>query len=136
MTDIIKFDHQGFRTDFTLDIVELGPSGLRKTGTWNSTQGVNFTKTYGEQQLEIVENLKNKTLIVTTILVGYIHRHSCNIWDVALANLGLNTIQRKFRIVSFSSLTTHTHRVPPTACERTRPKSCPATTNLRDMPSI
>lgn len=70
MTDIIKFDHQGFRTDFTLDIVELGPSGLRKTGTWNSTQGVNFTKTYGEQQLEIVENLKNKTLIVTTILVG------------------------------------------------------------------
>lgn len=75
MTDIIKFDHQGFRTDFTLDIVELGPSGLRKTGTWNSTQGVNFTKTYGEQQLEIVENLKNKTLVVTTILVGH-HRPS------------------------------------------------------------
>lgn len=70
LTDIIKFDHQGFRSDFTLDVVELGPSGLRKTGTWNSTQGVNFTKTYGEQQMEIVENLKNKTLIVTTILVS------------------------------------------------------------------
>lgn len=70
LTDVIKFDHQGFRTDFILDIVELGPSGLRKAGTWNSTQGVNFTKTYGEQQMEIVENLKNKTLVVTTILVG------------------------------------------------------------------
>ncbi|XP_055710635.1 glutamate receptor ionotropic, kainate 2 isoform X2 [Phlebotomus papatasi] len=68
LTDVIKFDHQGFRTDFVLDIVELSPLGLRKAGTWNSTQGVNFTKTYGEQQMEIVENLKNKTLVVTTIL--------------------------------------------------------------------
>lgn len=51
-------------------MVELGPTGLRKTGTWNTSQGVNFTKSYGEQQMEIVENLKNKTLIVTTILVS------------------------------------------------------------------
>lgn len=70
LTDVIKFDHQGFRTDFILDIVELGPTGLRKVGTWNSTQGVNFTRTYGDQQKEIVEILQNKTLIVTTILVS------------------------------------------------------------------
>lgn len=68
LTDVIKFDHQGFRSDFVLDIVELGPQGLRKSGTWNSTSGVNFTRTYGEQQKEIVEILQNKTLIVTTIL--------------------------------------------------------------------
>lgn len=69
LTNVIKFDHQGFRTDFLLDIVELSPVGLRIVGNWNSTQGVNFTRTYGEQQKEIVENLRNKTLIVTAILV-------------------------------------------------------------------
>ncbi|KAG4074265.1 hypothetical protein HA402_008674 [Bradysia odoriphaga] len=68
LTNVIKFDHQGFRTDFILDIVELNPTGLKLVGNWNSSQGVNFTKTYGEHQKEIVENLKNKTLIVTTIL--------------------------------------------------------------------
>lgn len=70
LTNVIKFDHQGFRTDFILDIVELNPTGLKLVGNWNSSQGVNFTKTYGEHQKEIVENLKNKTLIVTTILVS------------------------------------------------------------------
>lgn len=70
LTNLIKFDHQGFRTDFLLDIIELSPSGLRRVGCWNSTQGVNFTRTYGEQQQEIAENLRNKTLIVTTLLVN------------------------------------------------------------------
>lgn len=68
LTNLIKFDHQGFRTDFLLDIIELSPTGLRKVGNWNSTQGVNFTRTFGEQQQEIAENLRNKTLIVTTLL--------------------------------------------------------------------
>lgn len=71
LTNVIKFDHQGFRTDFILDVIELSPVGLRTVGNWNSTQGVNFTRTFGEQQMEIVENLKNKTLIITTILVRF-----------------------------------------------------------------
>lgn len=68
LTDVIKFDHQGFRTDFVLDIIELSPNGLRKCGTWNSTSGVNLTRTYNDQQNEIKEILANKTLIVSTIL--------------------------------------------------------------------
>jgi ionotropic kainate glutamate receptor 2 len=68
LTDVIKFDHQGFRTDFVLDIIELSPAGLRKVGTWNSTQGVNLTRSYNEQQREIKEILANKTLVVSTIL--------------------------------------------------------------------
>lgn len=68
LTDVIKFDHQGFRTDFILDIIELSPLGLRKIGTWNSTQGVNLTRTYTDQQKEIKEILANKTLVVSTIL--------------------------------------------------------------------
>lgn len=68
LTDVIKFDHQGFRTDFILDIIELAPNGLRKIGTWNSTQGVNLTRTYNDHQQEIKEILANKTLVVSTIL--------------------------------------------------------------------
>lgn len=71
LTNLIKFDNQGFRTDFLLDIIELSPSGVRKVGDWNSTQGVNFTRSFGEQQQDIVENLKNKTLVVTAILVRF-----------------------------------------------------------------
>lgn len=70
LTNIIKFDHQGFRTDFVLDIIELSTTGLRKVGQWNSTRGVNFTRSFGDHQKEIVEYLQNKTLIVTTILVS------------------------------------------------------------------
>lgn len=71
LTGVIKFDHQGFRSDFSLDIVELSKDGLRKVGTWNSTEGVNYTRTYGDSQREIVEILQNKTLVVTAILVRF-----------------------------------------------------------------
>lgn len=69
LTNVIKFDNQGFRTDFVLDIIELSPNGVRKIGDWNSTQGVNFTRSFKEQVQDMVENLKNKTLIVTALLV-------------------------------------------------------------------
>ncbi|KAK4883092.1 hypothetical protein RN001_006411 [Aquatica leii] len=68
LTGVIKFDHQGFRSDFTLDIVELSREGLKKIGTWNASAGVNFTRTYGEAYTQIVEILQNKTFVVTTIL--------------------------------------------------------------------
>lgn len=70
LTGVIKFDHQGFRSDFTLDIIELTRDGLQKAGIWNSSEGVNYTRSYGENQKQIVEILQNKTLIVTTILVS------------------------------------------------------------------
>lgn len=71
LTNTLKFDNQGFRTDFILDIIELSITGIRKIGFWNSTKanGVNFTRTFNEKQQEIEANLRNKTLIVTTILV-------------------------------------------------------------------
>lgn len=78
LTNLIKFDNQGFRSDFVLDIIELSPNGMRKIGDWNSTQGVNFTRSFGDQQTEIVENLKNKTLVITMILVS--DRHQEDVW--------------------------------------------------------
>lgn len=81
LTNLIKFDNQGFRTDFLLDIIELSSAGIRKVGDWNSTQGVNFTRSFGEQQQDIVENLKNKTLVVTTILVCCMIQLFCSILE-------------------------------------------------------
>jgi ionotropic glutamate receptor len=70
LTGIIKFDNQGFRSDFILDIIELNTKdGLKKIGSWNSTKGINFTRSYGEIYTQIVDSLHNKTFIVTTILV-------------------------------------------------------------------
>ncbi|KAK9498544.1 hypothetical protein O3M35_003153 [Rhynocoris fuscipes] len=68
LTGVIKFDNQGFRSNFELDIIELTKNGLQKIGSWNSTEGINFTRTYNEMIHQIVENLSNKTMIVTTIL--------------------------------------------------------------------
>lgn len=69
LTGVIKFDHQGFRSDFMLDVIELRRDGLNKIGTWNSSEGVNFTRTYGQTYTQIVEIIQNKTFSVTTILV-------------------------------------------------------------------
>jgi hypothetical protein len=70
LTSVIKFDNQGFRTDFELDVVEVNKEGLSKIGTWNSTQGINFTRSFVEAYSNIVDNLHNKTLVVTLILVS------------------------------------------------------------------
>lgn len=70
LSGIIKFDNQGFRSDFALDVIELNSKdGLKKIGLWNITKGINFTRSYGEIYNQIVDSLHNKTFIVTTILV-------------------------------------------------------------------
>ena len=70
LTGVIKFDHEGFRSNFELDVVELNKDGLKKIGTWNSTEGINFTRGYSEVLTQIVESLQNRTFVVTTILVS------------------------------------------------------------------
>ncbi|XP_054273168.1 glutamate receptor ionotropic, kainate 2-like [Macrosteles quadrilineatus] len=50
VTGLVKFDHEGFRTDFKLDILDLTTEGFRKIGTWNITEGVNFTQVASEYE--------------------------------------------------------------------------------------
>lgn len=72
LSGVIKFDNQGFRSDFVLDIIELNSKdGLQNIGSWNSTEGINFTRSYRDVYNQIVDNLHNKTFIVTTILVRF-----------------------------------------------------------------
>ena len=71
LTGVIKFDHQGFRSDFTLDIMELNTrNGLENIGTWNTSEGISFTRSYREIYKQMIDSLQNKSFIVTTILVS------------------------------------------------------------------
>ncbi|XP_023227621.1 glutamate receptor ionotropic, kainate 1-like [Centruroides sculpturatus] len=68
MTGEIKFDKDGYRRNFTLDIVELKPGGLKKVGIWSSSSGVSFSNNYVSVLKEAMLSLKNKTLKVTTLI--------------------------------------------------------------------
>ena len=69
LTGRVKFDSEGQRSDFQLEIVELKKPGLEKVGVWSDITGVNFNRNFTETYSEIVESLQNKTLVVTTIMV-------------------------------------------------------------------
>ncbi|CAL4122174.1 unnamed protein product, partial [Meganyctiphanes norvegica] len=65
LTGYIEFDALGFRTDFTVDIVELGQNGLVKVGTWNRKKGANYTRTYEDTYNRVVEGMQNKTFVIS-----------------------------------------------------------------------
>lgn len=70
MTGEIKFDHQGYRSDFVLDVVELSINGLIKIGLWNSTEGLNITRPIIEDDLHDDGSLHNRTFTVLISLVS------------------------------------------------------------------
>lgn len=68
---MIKFDHEGFRTDFRLEIIELTTHGLKTKGTWNSTEGVNLTLPATHEDRTEPQDLRNMTFTVLIALVQY-----------------------------------------------------------------
>lgn len=70
----MKFDHEGFRTDFKLDILDLTTEGFRKIGTWNITEGVNFTQVASEYEDPNEfqrQDLRNMSFVVMISLVSW-----------------------------------------------------------------
>ena len=73
MSREIRFDHQGHRSTFLLDIIELGASGLVKVGTWNSSEGLNITRHHAAGHvLSDESSLQNKTFVVLHAIVSKI----------------------------------------------------------------
>ncbi|CAB0003452.1 unnamed protein product [Nesidiocoris tenuis] len=69
LTGVVKFDNEGFRTDFTLDILELTRNGLHVKGNWSRFGGVNIQRPEPEfDQIEEVDDLRNSTFIVLIAL--------------------------------------------------------------------
>lgn len=70
LTGEIKFDNQGLRSEFAVDLIELGLTGLIKVGTWNSSEGLNISRANIKPHSvdDDAGSLKNKTFIVLTAL--------------------------------------------------------------------
>jgi len=66
LTGEIKFDPDGFRTNFHLDLMEKVRNRLKKSAIWTEAGGVNYTLTATEMVGQMVEKLQNKTLRITT----------------------------------------------------------------------
>ena len=69
LTGRIKLNEFGFRTDFDLEIVELKNEGLRTMGFWNPTHEAQFYTQVNKRDITS-RDIRNKMLIVSTILVG------------------------------------------------------------------
>lgn len=62
----------GTRDEFALDIVELKHSGLRKTATWTTREGLKFSAANRtEQDAELSKTLEGMTLRVVSVLVRW-----------------------------------------------------------------
>ena len=71
LTGFIKFDSQGLRTFFHLNVLELSTNGLIVVGTWNPSDGANFTRVPISSPPQLEESLANRTLIVSSKLVRF-----------------------------------------------------------------
>lgn len=71
LTRYINFDHKGKRTDFQLDVIELGSSGLHKVNEWASNFGVTSARQKPPMSsLEEEGSLRNRSFRVLTALVN------------------------------------------------------------------
>ncbi|KAJ8927384.1 hypothetical protein NQ314_020159 [Rhamnusium bicolor] len=68
LTGAIKFNNEGFRSDFVINLFELREGGVADIGTWNSSTGLNITRLNSEEQIVDEESLRNKTFIVIITL--------------------------------------------------------------------
>uniref|UniRef100_A0AAR2JG69 Glutamate receptor n=1 Tax=Pygocentrus nattereri TaxID=42514 RepID=A0AAR2JG69_PYGNA len=67
LTGHVQFSEKGHRTNFTVSVMELSPSGPKKVGYWNENEKYVSTATYTHILNETL-GLQNRTYVVTTIL--------------------------------------------------------------------
>nr|XP_018900134.1 PREDICTED: glutamate receptor ionotropic, kainate 3-like [Bemisia tabaci] len=71
LTGHIVFDHEGFRTNIHLQLIELTDEGLKQLGTWNTSEGLRIIKAEADEDASAAaqtEDLRNMTFIVITAL--------------------------------------------------------------------
>ncbi|KAK1904303.1 Glutamate receptor 1, partial [Dissostichus eleginoides] len=71
LTGHIQFNEKGRRTNYTVSVMELAPSGPKKVGYWNEDEKYVTTASFMRGSNETY-GLQNRTYIVTTILVSKI----------------------------------------------------------------
>nr|UTN00859.1 ionotropic receptor [Semanotus bifasciatus] len=68
LTGPIKFNNEGFRSDFEINLFELKEGGISDVGAWTSSGGLNITRRRLELPLTDEYSLKNKSFIVIITL--------------------------------------------------------------------
>lgn len=74
LTRKVKFDFEGFRRDFKLDLMELTTKGLAKIGVWDtSARHLTLNRVFVPPlvETEMENNIFNKTFKVVIVLVGF-----------------------------------------------------------------
>uniref|UniRef100_A0A8C8IHW0 Ionotropic glutamate receptor C-terminal domain-containing protein n=1 Tax=Oncorhynchus tshawytscha TaxID=74940 RepID=A0A8C8IHW0_ONCTS len=89
LTGHVQFNEKGHRTNFTVSIMELSPSGPLKVGYWNENENYVNTAVY-TPVVEEFFGLQNRTYVVTTILKA----------DVAVAPLTITLVREE--VIDFS----------------------------------
>ncbi|XP_077258767.1 glutamate receptor ionotropic, kainate 2-like isoform X6 [Temnothorax americanus] len=64
LTGLIRFDTAGFRTEFQLDIVNLGNEGLYKVGRWETNFGIQWKPGYRIPGVDDDKSLRDKHFLV------------------------------------------------------------------------
>ncbi|XP_023035438.1 glutamate receptor ionotropic, kainate 2 isoform X3 [Drosophila willistoni] len=69
LTGPIRFDYEGLRTDFQLDVIELTVSGMQQIGQWSSEGGFEPNRPPPAHSLEPdIRSLVNKSFVVITAI--------------------------------------------------------------------
>lgn len=66
VTGPIGFNEFGERTEFSLEIIELNKHGFATIGLWDPTNKIQYLRSEGDVQTQIIEALGNKTFIVSS----------------------------------------------------------------------
>ncbi|EFN84995.1 Glutamate receptor, ionotropic kainate 2 [Harpegnathos saltator] len=64
LSGAIRFDTNGFRSEFQLDIVNLEKQGLRKVGEWRTSGGIHWKPGYNIPGVDEEKSLRDKHFIV------------------------------------------------------------------------
>lgn len=71
---MIRFDTAGFRSEFQLDIINLGNEGLYKIGKWETNVGIQWKPGYRIPEVDDNNNLLNKHFFILISLVRSNHQ--------------------------------------------------------------
>lgn len=86
LTGVIQFDHQGFRSDFEIYIIELQENGLYDVGKWISNEIKLYQRTSSLVEPRRTNSLRNVTFNVVFPLVSVFmfsrYQHYLNEFDI------------------------------------------------------
>ncbi|XP_034487556.1 glutamate receptor ionotropic, kainate 2 isoform X2 [Drosophila innubila] len=69
LTGAIRFDYEGLRTDFQLEVIELSVSGMLQIGQWSTEGGFEMNRPAPPHTLEPdMRSLMNKSFVVVTAI--------------------------------------------------------------------